>query len=160
MTKLHDRRVTSSGRQLKIFRGPGASRSLLGAGFYMKKLVAYLNNFQRKKLFCVQTLTKLPELTVPSHLMRSRPCNGPALNKRVSAPALLTNKNYSITKSTNQDGLLRRTYYFQWTPHQCSIQTKTHLLINHERSLFYISWVWSLSAPVSHEKKFIEVPTK
>ncbi len=30
----------------------------------MKKLVAYLNNFQRKKLFCVQTLTKLPELTV------------------------------------------------------------------------------------------------
>jgi hypothetical protein len=41
-----------------------APRPLLGAGFYMKKFVAYLNNFQRKKLFCVQTLTKLPELTV------------------------------------------------------------------------------------------------
>jgi hypothetical protein len=41
-----------------------APRPLQGAGFYMKKLVAYLNNFQRKKLFCVQTLTKLPELTV------------------------------------------------------------------------------------------------
>jgi hypothetical protein len=41
-----------------------APRPLLGARFYMKKLLAYLNNFQRKKLFCVQTLTKLPELTV------------------------------------------------------------------------------------------------
>ncbi len=41
-----------------------APRPLLGAGFYKKKLTAYLNNFQRKKLFCVQTLTKLPELTV------------------------------------------------------------------------------------------------
>jgi hypothetical protein len=38
---------------------------LLGAHFYMKKHIAYLNNFQRKKLFCVQTLTKLAELTVP-----------------------------------------------------------------------------------------------
>jgi hypothetical protein len=42
-----------------------APRPLLGARFYMKKLIAYLNNFQRKKLFCVQTLTKLPELTEP-----------------------------------------------------------------------------------------------
>ena len=30
----------------------------------MKKILAYLNNFQRKKLFCVKNLTKLPELTV------------------------------------------------------------------------------------------------
>ncbi len=41
-----------------------APRPLLGAGYYMKKLVAYLNNIQRKKLFCIKTLTKLPELTV------------------------------------------------------------------------------------------------
>jgi hypothetical protein len=27
-----------------------APRPLLGAGFYMKKLVAYQNNFQRKKI--------------------------------------------------------------------------------------------------------------
>jgi hypothetical protein len=42
-----------------------APRPLLGAGFYMKKFIAYLYNFQRKKLFCVQTLMELPELTVP-----------------------------------------------------------------------------------------------
>jgi hypothetical protein len=43
-----------------------APRPLLGAGYYMKKLVAYpyLNNIKRKKLFYIQTLTKLPELTV------------------------------------------------------------------------------------------------
>ena len=41
-----------------------APRPLLGAGYYRKKLVAYLNNIQRKKLFYIQTLTKLPELTV------------------------------------------------------------------------------------------------
>jgi hypothetical protein len=41
-----------------------APRPLLGAGYYMKKLVAYLDNIQRKKLFYIQTLTKLPELTV------------------------------------------------------------------------------------------------
>jgi hypothetical protein len=40
-----------------------APMPLLGAGYYIKKLVAYLNNIQRKKLFYIQTLTKLPELT-------------------------------------------------------------------------------------------------
>ncbi len=72
LIKLHYRQVTSSDRHLKIFRGPGAPRPnitleaprpLLGTGFYMEKIFAYQNNYQRKKLFCVKTLTKLPKLT-------------------------------------------------------------------------------------------------
>jgi len=42
-----------------------APRPLLGAGVKMKKIMAYLNNFLGKKLFYIENLTKLPELTVP-----------------------------------------------------------------------------------------------
>jgi hypothetical protein len=41
-----------------------APRPLLGAGVKMKKIMAYLNNFLGKKLFYIENLTKLPELTV------------------------------------------------------------------------------------------------
>jgi hypothetical protein len=60
-----------------------APRPLLGAGYYMKKLVAYLNNIQRKKLFYIQTLTKLPELTEPECIMVSVP-----LRQKVAVPAV------------------------------------------------------------------------
>jgi hypothetical protein len=46
-----------------------APRPLLGAGYYIKKFVAYLNNIHRKKLFYIQTLTKLPELTVLTSIL-------------------------------------------------------------------------------------------
>jgi hypothetical protein len=43
-----------------------APRPLLGAGVKMKKIMAYryLNNFLGKKLFYIENLTKLLELTV------------------------------------------------------------------------------------------------
>jgi hypothetical protein len=40
-----------------------ALRPLLGAGFYMK-IRSIPKQFSEKKLFCVQTLTKLTELKV------------------------------------------------------------------------------------------------
>jgi hypothetical protein len=41
-----------------------APRPLLGAGVKMKKIMTYLNNLMGKKLFYIENLTKLPELTV------------------------------------------------------------------------------------------------
>jgi len=47
---------------------PGSQIRIRNTGFYIKKLVAYVNNFKRTKSFGIQTLTKLPELTVLSWL--------------------------------------------------------------------------------------------
>jgi hypothetical protein len=64
---------------------------LLGAGYYMKKLVAYLNNIQRKKFFYIQTLTKLPVLTV-FHFMLDPDPNPDTLPKCFAVPVSLRKK--------------------------------------------------------------------
>jgi hypothetical protein len=61
-------RIPDPGVKKHPIPDPGSRIRIRNTGFYIKKLVAYLNNFQRTKSFCIQTLTKLPELTVLSWL--------------------------------------------------------------------------------------------